>query len=398
VKRTGVLRSLALAGALLCSSTHAQEWEPVSDPDELRALFSDTVMTATMADGAKAVARYAPDGTGVLEAWGKTFERTWEIRGQDQVCIGTGQTVTCYRLEQNIEDPMRYRALNLTTGERFELRIDASANTLVVDGSTTASGGAGKPSAEEIAAELANPNTPMASLTFKLQHRLFEGDLPDADDQSSTTLLLQPTFPFALSNGDTIFFRPAIPLQFDQPVFDPAGSDFDSEAGLGDISFDLAYGRTMKSGVLWAGGLISTIPTATDDDLGADRWTLGPEFLIGKLTPKYVLGAFPNHQWDVAGSGDADINLTTIQLFGTYLPGGGWNVGTAPILSFDHEIDEWTIPLNFTFGKTVIWNERPWKLGAEINYYVEQPDAFGPEWMASLNVAPVVENVLARFF
>jgi hypothetical protein len=85
-------------------------------------------------------------------------------------------------------------------------------------------------------------------------------------------------------------------------------------------------------------------------------------------------------------------------LFGTYLPGGGWNVGSSPIMSYDHEIEEWSIPINFTFGKTVIMNDRPWKLSMEINYFVEQPDAFGPEWFIGLNVTPVVENALASWF
>jgi hypothetical protein len=34
----------------------------------------------------------------------------------------------------------------------------------------------------------------------------------------------------------------------------------------------------------------------------------------------------------------------------------------------------------------------------EINYYVAQTDAFGPEWMIGFNVAPVVENVFASLF
>jgi hypothetical protein len=29
---------------------------------------------------------------------------------------------------------------------------------------------------------------------------------------------------------------------------------------------------------------------------------------------------------------------------------------------------------------------------------VEKSDAFGPEWFIGVNVAPVVENVLARWF
>jgi len=253
-------------------------------------------------------------------------------------------------------------------------------------------------SADEIAKELANPNTPLASLNFKLQYRTFEGDLPKADDQESTTLLFQPVFPFPVANGDVVFFRPAIPLQFNQPVFHAGKMDFDDESGLGDITFDLAYGRTTKTGLLWAAGIVSTVPTATEDTLGADRWTLGPEFLIGKLTKTYVVGAFPSHQWDVGGSGDADISLTTIQLFISILPGGGWNVGTSPIMTYDWEGEEWTVPLNFNFGKTVIMGGRPWKLSMELNYYVEHPDTFGPEWFIGLNVTPVVENVMATWF
>ncbi len=93
----------------------------------------------------------------------------------------------------------------------------------------------------------------------------------------------------------------------------------------------------------------------------------GPGFQLGKVSKRYVVGGFLNHQWDVGGSGDTDISLTTVQFFGIYLPGGGWNIGSAPILSYDHESEEWTIPVNFAFGKTVIIKGRPWKLALEIN-------------------------------
>lgn len=34
------------------------------------------------------------------------------------------------------------------------------------------------------------------------------------------------------------------------------------------------------------------------------------------------------------------------------------------------------------------------KLELELNDYVEQPDAFGPEWMVGLNITPVVPNFI----
>lgn len=53
-------------------------------------------------------------------------------------------------------------------------------------------------SADEIARELANPNTPLASLQFKNQVRWYDGDLPNSNHQDNYTLVFQPVFPYAL--------------------------------------------------------------------------------------------------------------------------------------------------------------------------------------------------------
>jgi len=391
--------SAVISLAFFSTSVLAENWQTVTDTNSLRALVSDTDFEASLTDDVKATARYASDGTGVVRAWGETFQRTWEISADGQICIDYGERVDCVKIEQDLDNPGVYRGTNLTTGEVqvFSASRDGKPVTLTMPDDNTG-GGASSPSAEELAKSLANPNTPLASQNFKLQFRTFEGDLPGADDESGTTLLYQPAFPFPLDNGATVFFRPAVPIIIDQPVFDASSGEFDSEAGLGDIGFDLAYGRTTESGLLWAAGIVSTLPTASKDELGPDRWNLGPEFLIGKITPKYVVGALTTYQTDIGGSGDADVSLTTINAFATILPGGGWNFGTAPIMSYDHENSQWTLPINFIFGKTVIWNGRPWKLGMEVNYYVDQPDAFGPEWMIGLNISPVVENVFANWF
>jgi hypothetical protein len=74
------------------------------------------------------------------------------------------------------------------------------------------------------------------------------------------------------------------------------------------------------------------------------------------------------------------------------LPGDGWSVGSTPILNYDWNAEQWTIPLNLTVSKTVQIGSTPWKLAAEINYYVEKPDTFGAEWMIGFNITPVVAN------
>ena len=390
-------KSLYLA-VLFSFAAHAQNWQLIDDPEALAELFSNTMMETTLKDGVNATAHYDSDGTGVVKAWGETFRRKWEIQGNDQVCIGLDGNPVCFRIERNTDNAEQFRAENLETGEILDLVITDKDIVTSVGSADSNAGGAAKPSAEEVAAALANPNTPMASMTFKTQYRTFQGTLPNADSQDSTTILFQPSFPFVTEAGDTVFFRPGLPIQISQPGFNAANQDFDSESGIGDLGFDLAYGRTTDDGILWAAGIIASLPIASEESLGSDLYTLGPEFLIGKLTSKWVLGAFPSHQWDVGGSGKGNVNLTNIQLFGTVIAGGGWTWGSSPSLSYDHNMSQWTIPVNFNFGKTVIRNGRPWKLSAEINYYVEQSDAFGPEWMIGINIAPVIENPMANWF
>jgi len=269
-----------------------------------------------------------------------------------------------------------------------------------------------KPTNDEIAKELANPNTALTSLKFQNQFFSFDGDLPRADDQDMFMLFFQPTLPFPLENGKTVWVRPGVPVIIDQPVFYTDGRRLDDESGLGDITLDVQYGTTLENGFLWSLGFSALFPTASKEKLGSGQWALGPGLQLGRISEKTIFGVFANHQWDIAGDGrsspelpflrrassEADISLTAIQLFGIVLPGDGWNVGSAPIMTYNHESSDWTVPLHLTVGKTFIINGRPWDFSVDLNYYVERPDAIAPEWMVSFNVAPVVENIFAKWF
>ena len=218
--------SLALCGAVITGPAIADNWQPVTGADNLRTLVSGNDFKATLVDGVTATARYEPDGTGALSAWGKVWPRTWEISGDDRICIDYGERVDCVTIEQDLDEAGFYRATNLTTGEQQVFSVARQGEPVIITPpESNQGGGAASPSAEELAKSLANPNTPLASQNFKLQYRTFEGDLPGADDESGTTLLYQPAFPFPLDNGATVFFRPAVPIIFDQPVFDAASGD-----------------------------------------------------------------------------------------------------------------------------------------------------------------------------
>lgn len=210
--------------------------------------------------------------------------------------------------------------------------------------------------------------------------------------------MFQPVFPFPLdetaSGGKpNIFVRPAIPMLFEQPV--PTAKGWDDVTGMGDIGFDLAYGVTEKNGLLWALGMVGTMPTATDSAIAGKQWRLGPEALFAKSEPWGLYGIFPSHQWDVGGWSDGPYFCTTqIQAFLKFLPGGGWSVGSLPIMQYNWQSEEWNIPINLTISKTIKVGSTPVKLELELDYYVDAPDAFGQEWMIGINVTPVVSNFI----
>jgi hypothetical protein len=249
-------------------------------------------------------------------------------------------------------------------------------------------------SADDLARELSNPTSALASMNANFEFRTFQGDLPGADEQSAWNFLFQPVIPFPQSNGYNILFRPAIPVFFNQPVFDPANSTFSPKAALGDIGFDLAYGTTSQAGLLYLFGMVGTLPTATDDALGPDQLRLGPEIAIGLVKKWGVIGGLLSHQWDVAGSNDVDTNLTSVQYFYAFGLGGGWQFAAGPSVSFDHEAssgNRWTVPIGLGIGKTTQAGSTPLKMSVQVWKYVAQPDSFGPDWQLRITISPVLK-------
>ncbi|NMP16010.1 hypothetical protein [Thalassotalea sp. Y01] len=240
-------------------------------------------------------------------------------------------------------------------------------------------------SADEAAKELANPNTAFASLAFKNQYKSFE------DDTELTQTLFQPVLPFILSGGDKIIFRPALPI-----IYDSRGE----ESGLGDLSYDLVYAfGDVTPGTLLAVGIVGTLPSGDSEVGGGEITGFGPSIFYGKLDKTGLLGAYTSHiqSTDEGDLGEAGkLSVTSSQLMWVNFASGGWTWGSTPKVEYNHEADEqeWTIPLNINISKTTILNSRPWKFGFEFDYYIEKDEDFGPEFMVTFSITPVVENVL----
>jgi len=244
--------------------------------------------------------------------------------------------------------------------------------------------------ADEVARKLSNPAAANWSLASNVDFNWFGGDLPGAGGQSSVSYLFQPGLPTPIESiGHNLLFRPAVPVFFNQPMYDAGTGEFES-AGfqLGNIAFDLALGATKESGLLYFFGVVGTIPTATVEDLKG-QWAFGPEVALGIIKPWGVMGALVSHSWDVEG-GDRKTNVTGGQYFYAFSLGGGWQLAAGPTFSYDHEGGAFTFPVGTGVSTTTFLGGTPLKVSTQVWYYVSRPDAFGSDWTWRLTFAPVI--------
>ena len=181
------------------------DWVPVTGAETLREFMSGLTTERALPGGEVSRAEYRADGTGVLRAWGVTHPRTWSVEGDDRLCVTAERETLCFQLEKSAATQDLYRARDGATGEAYEFRVTGgSAVATGPPGEVGSQGGAGAASAAEIAAELSNPNTVMATLNTNFDYLLYDGSLPEADDQSAARLTLQPNLPYPLGGGRII--------------------------------------------------------------------------------------------------------------------------------------------------------------------------------------------------
>ena len=285
-----------------------------------------------------------------------------------------------------------------TSQDRVSSAFNAIDNPAHVDTESELDEASNRPhelSSEDLAQQLNNPNSPLASLTLQNITTFYGGTLPGANDQVGNAFLFQPVFPFPLTSDGTrnFYVRPGFTLATRQPVPGPTG--FSQEFSLGDVGFDVAVGQSFDSGLIAVAGVQGTIPTFTE--LSGEQLRLGPEALIAYLNKEGVVAAFPQHQWNVVGSG-SHFSSSTLELFALKFLGNGWTAGTNPKISYDWTSEQWTVPINATVRKVVKLGKTPVQLTASFDYFVERNDTFGPDFGVTFKITPTVPNFIYNAF
>ena len=242
--------------------------------------------------------------------------------------------------------------------------------------------------ADEIAAKLNNPTAAIGTINTFIDFKTYDGNLPDASDQTATSFTFQPSLPKPLGNGINLLMRPAIPIIFSQPV--PGVNGFESSGfQLGNISFDLALGKVTKKGILLMGGLVGGLPTATNEDIRG-QFTLGPEFAMGYISKKIIFGALVTQSWDLDDDPLRKTNVLGGQYFYFVPIGKGRSIGASPSYSYNWKTEELSLPLGIGYSAVTQFGKMPFKYGLQVMYSVASPDNFGQVWQIRIQLSPVV--------
>ncbi|MGE3292416.1 MAG: neuromedin U [Geminicoccaceae bacterium] len=235
-----------------------------------------------------------------------------------------------------------------------------------------------------------NPVAAMISLPF--QNNTFFGVGPHGD--VANVLNIQPVVPIGAGDWN-IISRTIVPVIYVQDLApglsdianDPQGSD--GSFGLGDVNQTFYFSPADAGPVIWGIGPSLSVPTATDDSLGSEKWSAGPAAVVLTMPGPWVIGSLVRQLWSFAGEGDRqDVNQTLIQPFVNYNFPGGWYAVSSPIVTANWEADSddtWTVPVGGGMGRIFHIGGQAMNASAQAFYNVESP-RYGPDWSIRLQL------------
>lgn len=229
---------------------------------------------------------------------------------------------------------------------------------------------------ENLAKKLSNPVAAMISVPFQLN---YDENYGLTDQGSKCYMNIQPVIPITLNEDWNIISRTILPVISQDDI--PLGVG--SKSGIGDIVQSLFFSPKLptKKGIIWGIGPVLLLPTASDAVLGSEKWGAGPTAVMLKQKGPWTLGFLTNHIWDFDGADNrADINLTFVQPFVTYVTKNAVTVGLNTESTYNWENEQWAVPLNLTLSKLIRVGKLPVQIGGGVRYWLNSTDGGAEKW------------------
>ncbi len=230
------------------------------------------------------------------------------------------------------------------------------------------------------ASDAAQANNPLANFTAFNLHNYYIGELT-SPDKNANQFWMRYAKPFSLGKTNWIF-RASLPVN----SF-PFPPNNDTKTGLGDFNAFAAYLIDVGDPALSFGiGPQLTVPTATEDALGSEKWSAGfANVLFNAKFRRFQYGYLLTWQASFAGeSSRQDVNVGAFQPFAMYQLGGGTYLRSAGIWVRDFENDTYSVPLGIGIGQVIPKGNTIYNVFIEPQWSVADKGPGYPKWQVFL--------------
>jgi hypothetical protein len=137
--------------------------------------------------------------------------------------------------------------------------------------------------------------------------------------------------------------------------------------------------------LVWGLGPTFIFPTATNDNLGTEKWSIGPAGMAMYMDPMFKAGFIAQQWFSYAGKDDRpDVSKANIQPLFYYSLPHLWQIGFSPNILVNWEGssgNRWTVPVGGGINKTtLLFGKLPVRFEANVYYAALRPDDVGQRW------------------
>jgi hypothetical protein len=226
----------------------------------------------------------------------------------------------------------------------------------------------------EAAAKDAAQNPVAAAISVPFQNNTYYGVGPYR--RAENVLLVEPVLPFKISPNWIMITRTIVPVEVLPRLSPTDGVDY----GLGNIQPQVYFSPAHPGKFIWGAGGEVYLPTATDKELGTNKWGGGPATVGLYHQGPWLGGALISNAF--AGVNHTHVDEMTLNPFLFYNMKRGWYVFSSPVITSDWTASRshrWTVPVGGGIGRVFTIGKQP--LNARTQFLNDvRTTSNGPSW------------------
>ena len=222
---------------------------------------------------------------------------------------------------------------------------------------------------DDLSKKLANPISSLISLPIQAN---YDENFGVNDNGAIWRINVQPVIPVSISEDWNVISRTIVPIITQTDI--PTGNN---ASGVGDILQSLFFSpkAPTSNGLTWGVGPAILFNSASENELGAEKWGLGPTGVVLKQEGPWTYGMLANHIESFAGNDNrTDISATFMQPFLSYVTSTKTTIGLNTESTYDWESSQWSVPINLTVMQLLKLGDQILQIGGGVRYTADSPD------------------------